>query len=73
MNDLLATNILWGALVAFYVFGIIPAIGHMLGTSPKPHWVGYDYEPCMGRGLIAHAILFIIYIVLKAIIVKLFY
>jgi len=55
-----------------YIFGVIPAIGHKLGTSPKAHWSGYDYEPCMGRGVMAHAVVGVSVLILWAVFVKVF-
>ncbi len=68
MIDTIANSV----FICIYVFAFIPALGHWLGTSTKPHWCGYDYEPCMGRGLIAHVVVAAIALVIWSIFYKLF-
>ena len=71
MSELLATKILWSAAIVIYIFGVIPLIGRCLGATCS--YGEYDlYQNAMGRGILAHVAALLIYIMSKAIIVKLF-
>ena len=63
------------AVVLFfvYLFAGVPAIGRAMvwNLTPKKHWVGYNYEKCMERGLLCHGWLAIAGIVIWAITLKL--
>lgn len=59
--------VIYSVLIVIYVFGINPLLGAILGGNYSDYGVDNNYENCMGRGLIAHVVVGIFYIIFVAV------
>ena len=63
-----AWDVIRVTLFLVYVFGFIPLMGAALGGNYSSYGFSNRYENCMIRGLIAHAVVGLIYLICLAII-----
>jgi len=70
VDDLLASQILWAFALVIYAFVFNPLIGCLLGAE-NSFGQNDKYDDAMGRGLVFHVVVLVIYIVGKALIFKL--
>ena len=59
--------VIYSVLIVTYVFGLNPLLGAMLGGNYSDYGVNNAYENCMGRGIIAHVVVGVIYIIFVAV------
>ena len=60
-------TVIYAVIVAVYVFGLNPILGAMLGGNYNSYGQDDAYTNCMGRGLIAHVVVVVIYLICKAV------